>query len=232
MGILLAWGGYSLYTLPVDAVPDVTSNQVDILTLSPSLAPLEVERFITAPIEMAMSNIPGLVEVRSISKFGLSVVKVIFNDQTDVYWARQQIFERLESVKSEIPAELGKPEMGPLTTGLGEIFYYIIKPRNPADSSFSLMEIRTMQDWLVRKQLLSVPGVADVSSFGGFKKEYQAKIRLDRMKSLGVTVEELYDALAQGNSNTGGAYVEKDGKAFTIRGIGLATSVEDIGNIV
>ena len=124
---LMAWGGYSISNLPIDAVPDVTGNQVDVITNSPSLASLEIERFITAPLEMSMSNIPGLLEMRSVSKFGLSVVKLVFDDDTDVYWARQQVFERLEMVKAEIPQELGKPYMGPASTGLGEVFQYVIK---------------------------------------------------------------------------------------------------------
>lgn len=229
---IMVWGVYSLVSLPVDAVPDVTSNQVDIITNSTSLATLEIERFITAPMEMAMTNIPGLVEVRSTSKFGLSVVKLVFNDNTDVYWARQQVFERLEQVKNEIPEELGKPYMGPVSTGLGEVFQYVIRSRDPKDKSFSLMEIRTLQDWYIRKQLLGIQGVAEVSGFGGYKKEYQAVIKPEWMKALNVSIDDLYEALKSGNSNTGGAYIEKNNKAFTIRGIGLATSLEEIGNTV
>ncbi len=232
VAILIIWGSVSLSNLPIDAVPDVTSNQVDIITNTPSLAPLEMEMFVTAPIEMAMSNIPGLVEIRSISKFGLSVVKVVFTDDTDIYWARQQVFERLEQVANEIPAGVGKPYMGPASTGLGEVFQYIIRPKDPKDKSFSLMEIRTMQDWVIRKQLLGIPGIAEVSGFGGYKKEYQAKINPERMKALNVTVDELFEALSKGNSNTGGAYIEKQNKAFTIRGIGLATNLEEIGYTV
>ncbi len=232
VGILIIWGSFSLSNLPIDAVPDVTSNQVDIITNTPSLAPLEMEMFVTAPIEMAMSNIPGLIEMRSISKFGLSVVKVVFTDETDIYWARQQVFERLEAVSSEIPENAGKPYMGPASTGLGEVFQYIIRPKNPKDKSFSPMEIRTMQDWTIRRQLLGVRGIAEVSGFGGFKKEYQAKLNPERMKSLNVTIDELFDALRDGNSNTGGAYIEKQNKAFTIRGIGLASNLEEIGNTV
>lgn len=226
------WGSLSLAKLPVDAVPDVTGNQVDVITNSQSLAALEIERFITAPLEMAMSNIPGLIEMRSTSKFGLSVVKLVFDDDTDVYWARQQVFERLEAVKSEIPQELGKPFMGPVSTGLGEVFQYVIRPKDPKDKSFSLMEIRTLQDWTIRKQLLGIKGVAEVSGFGGYKKEYQATLNPDRMRALDVTIDELFDALSTGNSNTGGAYIEKENKAFTIRGIGLASTLEEIGNTV
>ncbi|MBX7126837.1 MAG: efflux RND transporter permease subunit, partial [Cyclobacteriaceae bacterium] len=229
---MATWGVFSLSRLPVDAVPDVTSNQVDVITNSPSLAALEIERFITSPLEMAMSNIPGLVEVRSVSKFGLSVVKLVFEDDVDVYWARQQVFERLELVKSDIPEELGKPYMGPVSTGLGEVFQYTIRASDPNDKSFSLMEIRTLQDWFIRKQLLGIPGVAEVSGFGGYKKEYQAVIKPERLKALNVTMDDLFTALQHGNSNTGGAYIEKNNKAYTIRGLGLATSLEEIGNTV
>lgn len=232
VAIMMIWGGVSLSKLPIDAVPDVTGNQVDVITNSTSLAALEIERFITAPLEMSMSNIPGLVEMRSVSKFGLSVVKLVFDDATDVYWARQQVFERLEAVKAEIPQELGKPYMGPVSTGLGEVFQYVIRARDPKDKSYSLMEIRTLQDWAIRRQLLGLKGVAEVSGFGGYKKEYQATLNPERMRALGVTIDELFYALSTGNSNTGGAYIEKENKAFTIRGIGLAASLEEIGNAV
>ncbi|WP_448519517.1 CusA/CzcA family heavy metal efflux RND transporter [Rhodoflexus sp.] len=230
--IMAIAGGYSLKNLPIDAVPDVTNNQVDVITYTPSLASLEMEMFVTSPIEMAMSNIPGLLQTRSISKFGLSVVKLVFNDDTDIYWARQQVFERLQQIKNEIPEAAGEPYMGPVSTGLGEVYQYVIRPRDLTDKSFSPMELRTMQDWFIRKQLLGVPGVAEVSGFGGFKKEYQAKLKLDQMRSLGITIDDVYEALSQGNSNTGGAYIEKENKAFTIRGVGLATNLDDIANTV
>jgi cobalt-zinc-cadmium resistance protein CzcA len=232
MLVLICWGGYSLKNLPIDAVPDVTTNQVDVITNSPNLSSLEIERFITTPIEMAMANIPGLIEVRSNSKFGSSVVKLIFEDKIDIYWARQQVFERLESVKSEIPEGAGTPILGPASTGLGEIYQYVIRPVDIKNSKYTSTEIRTIQDWVVRRKLLGLPGVADVSGYGGFTKEYQAKIKPERLKSLGITVDELYEALAKGNSNTGGAYIEKDNKAYTIRGIGLAKNLDDIANTV
>lgn len=232
MLILISWGGYSLSKLPIDAVPDVTTNQVDIITNSPNLSSLEIERFITTPIEMSMANIPGLLEVRSNSKFGSSVVKLIFEDHIDIYWARQQVFERLENVKSEIPEGAGVPVLGPPSTGLGEIFQYVIRPENSDKAKYTLQEIRSIQDWVVRRRLLGLKGVADVSGYGGFSKEYQAKIKPEQMKALGITVDELFESLQKGNSNTGGAYIEKDNKAFTIRGIGLVKSLEDISNTV
>lgn len=228
--VLLIWGSISLVKLPIDAVPDVTSNQVDILTNSPSLATLEVERFITAPIEMQMANIPKLQEVRSISRFGISVVRLVFDDDKNITEARQQVFERLATV--DIPPALGKPEMGPVSTGLGEVYQYVLRPKNPEDKSFDLMEIRTIQDWNVRRKLLGIQGIAEINTFGGYKKEYQAFIKPDRMKALGITIDELYHALSSGNSNTGGSYIERNNKAYVIRGIGLASSLEDIGKTV
>jgi len=230
--IMASVGGISLYNLPIDAVPDVTGTQVDIITVSPSLASLEVERFITTPIEMSMSNISGLKEIRSISKFGLSSVKLIFEDNVDIYWARAQVSERFMGLSSEIPAELGVPSMGPISTGLGEIYQYIVKSKDPEKYPYTAVELRTIQDWIVRKQLLGTPGIADISSFGGFKKEYQARVRPYSLKSLGVTIDELYEALQKGNANTGGGYIEKFGKAYSIRGIGLAGNLEDLGNTV
>lgn len=229
---IILWGSYSLSKLPIDAVPDVTTNQVDVITNSPNLSSLEIERFITTPIEMAMANIPGLIEIRSNSKFGSSVVKLIFNDKVDTYWARQQIFERIEGVKNDIPEGAGTPVLGPASTGLGEIYQYVIRPVDFENSKYSTTEIRTIQDWVVRRKLLGLAGVADVSGYGGFTKEYQAKIRPESLKALGITVDELYQALQKGNSNTGGSYIEKENKAYTIRGIGLAKNLEDIANTV
>ncbi|MBP9688944.1 MAG: efflux RND transporter permease subunit [Bacteroidia bacterium] len=229
---IILWGSYSLSKLPIDAVPDVTTNQVDVITNSPNLSSLEIERFITTPIELAMANIPGLIEIRSNSKFGSSVVKLIFNDKVDTYWARQQIFERIEGVKNDIPEGAGTPVLGPASTGLGEIYQYVIRPVDFENSKYSTTEIRTIQDWVVRRKLLGLAGVADVSGYGGFTKEYQAKIRPESLKALGITVDELYQALQKGNSNTGGSYIEKENKAYTIRGIGLAKNLEDIANTV
>jgi len=232
MLVLVIAGGFALRNLPIDAVPDVTNQQVDVITNSPNLSSLEIEKFITTPIEMAMANIPGLTEVRSTSKFGSAVVKLIFTDDTDIYWARQQVFERLEQVKAEIPEGAGTPILGPVSTGLGEIYQYVIRNENPDDPKYTLTEIRTIQDWTVRRKLLGMAGVADVSGYGGFSKEYQAKLKLDRMRALDVTIDDLYRALAGGNSNTGGAYIEKDNKAYTIRGIGLVQNLNDIASTV
>jgi len=232
MLVIMVWGGYSLRNLPIDAVPDVTNNQVDVITNSPNLSSLEIERFITTPVELAMANIPGLIEVRSTSRFGSSVVKLIFRDDIDTYWARAQVNERLAQVQAEIPEGAGTPIMGPPSTGLGEIFQYIIRPKDITNSPYTLEELRTIQDWYVRRRLLGLPGVADVSGYGGYKKEYQAMLKPEQMKALNVTVDELYEALSKGNSNTGGAYIEKENKAFTIRGIGLVQSLEDVKKTV
>lgn len=230
--VLIAWGGYSLKNLPIDATPDVTNQQVDVITNSQNLSSLEIEKFISTPIELAMANIPGLIEARSVSKFGSSVVKLIFTDDTDIYWARQQVFERLEQVKNDIPEGAGTPILGPVSTGLGEIYQYVIRPIDPKNPRYTLTEIRTLQDWSIRRQLLGMEGIADVSGYGGYSKEYQAKLKPERMRALGVTVDDLYAALSQGNGNTGGAYIEKDNKAFTIRGVGLINTIDEVAQTV
>lgn len=229
---LVGWGTYSVLRLPLDAVPDVTNNQVQVITRSPSLAPLEIERYISAPVEYATATIPGLVEVRSISRFGLSVVTLVFNDDVDVYWARTQVAERLQQIQADIPPGYGTPTLAPVSTGLGEVFQYVLRPINPADTTYDLMELRTMQDWIVRLKLLGTDGVADVSSFGGYVKEYQAKLDPALMRAAGVTLQEVFSALEQGNGNTGATYIEKEGQALFVRGLGLVTSLEDLGNIV
>lgn len=232
VAVLIVWGSYSLSKLPIDAVPDITNNQVEILVVSPNLGPLETERFLTTPIEMSMSNIPGLVEVRSISKFGLSDVTLVFTDETDLYWARSQILERLKQLEEELPAGFGTPFLAPVTTGLGEIYQYIIQPKDPNNTSYSLMELRTLQDWVIRKKILGIEGIADVSSFGGLKKEYQAKVKIDRLKALNVSLEEVFTAIENSNGNTGGAYIERNKRALIIRGIGLVKTLDDVGSAV
>ncbi|MDX2190899.1 MAG: CusA/CzcA family heavy metal efflux RND transporter [Bacteroidota bacterium] len=231
-GLLFLYGSYSVTRLPLDAVPDVTNNQVTIITQNSNLAPYEMEKFITSPLELSMANLPGLIEIRSISKFGLSNVILVFKDDVDVYRARQLVMERLKELEADMPAELGRPTLAPVSTGLGEIYQYVIRPKNPNDTSYSLMDLRTIQDWIVRKKLLGTEGVADVSSFGGYVKEYQAKVKPSLLRATNVSMADLFDALEKGNGNTGGAYIEKEGTAFLIRGIGLAQSLEDIRNIV
>ncbi len=228
---LISWGVLSFSKLPIDAVPDITNNQVQVITVSPSLAAPEVERLITFPIEQATASVPGIVEIRSFSRFGLSLVTIVFNDNTDVYWARQQVSERLQQVRSEIPADAGNPSLGPVTTGLGEIFQYAVKPKKGYEGKYSPTELRTIQDWIVRRQLLGTPGVADVSSFGGNLKQYEVAVNSDRLKSMNMTVQDVFTALQQNNQNTGGAYIEKGPTVLYIRSEGLAKTLDDIGKI-
>jgi cobalt-zinc-cadmium resistance protein CzcA len=229
---LVAWGGYSLSRLPIDALPDITSNQVVVYTVAPSLAAQEIERLVSFPVEQAMATIPGRVEVRSFSRFGLSVVTVVFEDQTDIYWARTQVSERLKEAESQIPAGTGRPELAPLSTGLGEIYQYLVRAKPDYEKQYNATELRTIQDWIVRRQLLGTPGVADVSSFGGLLKQYEVALDPERLRSLGVTVNEVYQAVASNNQNAGGAYLDQNPTAAFIRTEGLATSPADIGNIV
>lgn len=228
---LIVWGGYSLTQLPIDAVPDITNNQVQVITVSPSLAALDIERLVTFPVEQTMATIPGINEIRSFSRFGLSVVTIVFGDDIDVYWARQQVNERLGQAKGQIPAGAGSPELAPLTTGLGEIYQYIIRPKEGYEEKFKPSDLRTIQDWIVRRQLLGTEGVADVSSWGGYLKQYEIAINPEKLRSLNVGVDEIFMALEQNNQNTGGAYIDRKPNAYFIRSEGLVVSIEDIENI-
>ena len=203
--------------LPIDAVPDITNNQVLVITNAPSLGAPDVERFITVPIEQATRNVPGIVEQRSFSRFGLSLVTIVFDDGTDVYWARTQINERLSQVRQQIPQGMGSPELGPVTTGLGEIFQYVVRPKPGYEGKYSMAELRTIQDWVVRKQLLSTEGIADVSSFGGELKQYEVAVKSDKLRSLNVTISDVFQSLQANNQNTGGAYIEKGPTVLFIR---------------
>lgn len=229
---LIGWGTYEVTRLPIDAVPDITDNQVQVITVSPSLGAPDVERLITFPVEQACSNIPGLKQIRSFSRFGLSLVTIVFNDETDVYWARQQIAERLQQVQQEIPAGAGSPEMAPVTTGLGEIYQYVLRPEPGYEGKYGPMELRTLQDWVVRRQLLGTPGIADVSSFGGQLKQYEIAVIPAQLKANNITIADVFSALEKNNENTGGAYIEKGPTVLYIRSEGLATSLEDIQKIV
>lgn len=229
---LIGWGVWSVTQLPIDAVPDITNNQVQVITQSPSLAAEDIERLVTFPIEVGLSNIPGLTEIRSFSRFGLSIVTVVFTDATDVYWARQQIAERLQNVAGQIPPGVGTPTMAPVTTGLGEIFQYTVVPKKGYESKYSLADLRTIQDWTIRRGLLGTPGVADVSGFGGLLKQYEIAVDPDRLRSVGVTITDIFTALQQNNQNTGGAYIDKKPNAYFIRSNGLITSTNDIADIV
>lgn len=232
VGVLICWGGYELTRLPIDAVPDITDNQVQIITVSPSLGAPDVERLISFPVEQACSNISGLKQIRSFSRFGLSLVTIVFTDQTDLYWARQQVNERLQQVTREIPAGIGSPELAPISTGLGEIYQYVVRPKDGYEGKFDAMQLRTIQDWTVRRQLMGTPGVAEVSSFGGMLKQYEIAVNPARLKAHGVTISEVFDALERNNENTGGAYIEKGPTVLYIRSEGLTKTLSDIEQIV
>jgi len=230
--VLIAWGSYSITQLPIDAVPDITNNQVQLLTIAPSQAAQDIERLVTFPIEQGVSNIPGIQEIRSFSRFGLSVVTVVFKDDIDIYWARQQISERLNTIKDMIPAQIGTPVLAPVSTGLGEIYQYVLKPEAGYENTYSLTDLRTMQDWIVRRQLLGVEGVADVGSFGGKLKQYEIAIDPTRLRSMNVSIKQIFKALEENNQNTGGAYIDKKPNAYYLRSEGLIESINDIEQIV
>ncbi|HQS50847.1 MAG TPA: efflux RND transporter permease subunit, partial [Daejeonella sp.] len=229
---LIGWGAYSLTKLPIDAVPDITDNQVMVITVTPTLAAQEVERLITFPVEQTMASIPGIKQIRSFSRFGLSLVTVVFNEDVDIYWARQQINERLGEAAKQIPEGVGEPEMAPVTTGLGEIYQYVIHPKKGYEKKYTPMELRTIQDWIIKRQLLGTPGVAEVSGFGGYVKQYEIAVNPDRLRSLNVSISDIFDALETNNQNTGGAYINKSPNAYFIRSEGLIETVEDIEKIV
>jgi cobalt-zinc-cadmium resistance protein CzcA len=229
---LIGYGAYNVTKLPIDAVPDITNNQVLVITPSPSLGAADIERLITFPIEQATRNIPGIIEQRSFSRFGLSLVTIVFNDETNVYWARQQIGEKLARIQNEIPPSLGTPTLGPVTTGLGEIFQYVVKPKPGFENKFDALELRTIQDWIIRRQLLGTPGVADVSSFGGKLKQYEISVNYDRLQSYNLTIPDIFSALENNNQNTGGAYIEKGPTVLFIRTEGLIQTENDIASIV
>jgi cobalt-zinc-cadmium resistance protein CzcA len=231
MGLII-WGMVAVTKLPIDAVPDITNNQVLVITAAPSLGAPDVERFITVPVEQATRNVPGIIEQRSFSRFGLSLVTIVFDDKTDVYWARQQVGERLVQVQQQIPAGIGVPELGPVTTGLGEIFQYVVKAKKGYEDKYSLTELRSIQDWIVRRQLLGTDGVADVSSFGGLVKQYEVAISTAKLNSFKLTIGDVYKAMQDNNQNTGGAYIEKGPNILFIRSEGLVKNIEDISQIV
>ncbi|MBV2228028.1 MAG: CusA/CzcA family heavy metal efflux RND transporter [Sphingobacterium mizutaii] len=228
---LIAVGSYQLTRLPIDAVPDITNNQVQVITVAPSYGATDIERLITFPIEQANNNISGRKEIRSFSRFGLSLVTIVFEDHVDIYWARQQVAERLQKVQQEIPAEIGIPELGPISTGLGEIYQYVIRAKTGYERKFNVTELRTIQDWVVRRQLLGVQGVAEVSSFGGKLKQYEIAVNPDKLNAYGITIHDVFQALNDNNQNTGGSYIEKGPTVLYIRSEGLVNSIMDIENI-
>lgn len=228
---LIGFGIYEATKLPIDAQPDITNNQVQIITVAPSLGASDIERLVTFPIELANSNIHGITEIRSFSRFGLSLVTIVFDDKTDVYWARQQVSERLQTVQNEIPDGVGVPELGPISTGLGEIYQYVLRPEKGYEDKYDVTELRTIQDWIVRRQLLGVKGVAEVSSFGGKLKQYEIAVNANKLQALNLTVSDVFTALENNNQNTGGAYIEKGPTVLYIRSEGLIGNTEDIESI-
>jgi cobalt-zinc-cadmium resistance protein CzcA len=229
---LVVWGIWSAIRLPVDAVPDITNNQVQIITQTPTLAAQETEQLVTYPIEQSLANLPDLVEMRSISRFGLSVITVVFEDDVDIYFARQLIGEKLKEAEENIPKGIGTPELAPVSTGLGEVYQYILHPRKGAEDKYSAMDLRTMQDWIVARQLYGTKGVAEINSFGGLLKQYEVAINPAKLKGMNITMAEIFNALSRNNENTGGAYIDKKPNAYFIRGIGLVSNMDDIRNIV
>lgn len=227
---LIVWGVWSLSRLPFDATPDITDNQVQVITQAPSLGAQEVEQNITTPIEMALANIPQLVERRSISRSGLSVITLVFDDDADIYWARSQVHQMLEDATKDLPKNTNT-EMGPVATALGEIFHYTVRAQKGYENQYSLTQLRTIHDWIVRKQLSGTPGVAEVSGWGGFVKQYEVAINTEQLNANGLTVSEVFDALEKNNANTGGSYIEQNSNQYYIRGIGVVKTMDDIANI-
>lgn len=227
---LAIWGVWSLVHLPFDSTPDITDNQVQVITQAPSLGAQEVEQYVTTPVEMALANIPRIRERRSISRSGLSVITLVFDDAADIYWARSQVSQVVEQLEKELPKNT-ETEMGPIATGLGEIYHYTIRAKEGYEHQYSLTQLRTMQDWIVRKQLSGTPGVAEVSGWGGYVKQYEVAINTDQLNASGVSVSEVFDALQRNNANTGGSYIEENSNQYYIRGIGVVKNLEDVANI-
>jgi cobalt-zinc-cadmium resistance protein CzcA len=229
---LIIGGIWSITKVPLDAVPDITNNQVQVITQAPNLGTEDIEQFVTYPVEVAMANLPGVTEIRSVSRFGLSVVTIVFEDDMGTYLPRQLVAEKLTEVKEEIPQGFGEPSMGPISTGLGEIYQYTLEVDSAYRNQYSAADLRTMQDWIVRRQMAMVPGVVEVNAFGGNIKQYEVAVDPDELKAIGLTISDIFTALEKNNQNTGGAYIEKDHYANFIRGEGLARSLKDIENIV
>ncbi len=228
---LIVWGAYSLSKLPFDSTPDITNNQVQIITTAPSLGAQEVEQYITTPVEMALANIPKVIERRSISRSGLSVITLVFKDDADIYWAREQVSQALKEAEESLPTGKASVGMAPITTGLGEIYHYTVRAKKGYEDRYSLSDIRTIQDWVVRKQLSGTEGVAEVSGWGGYVKQYEVAVDGDRLLAAGLTIPDIYRALETNNENTGGSYIEKNSDQYFIRGIGLVNSLADIEKI-
>ena len=228
---LIVFGGYSAYQLPIDVTPDITNNQVQVITVTPNLATQEVEQFVTSPLELAMANIPKVKEIRSTSMLGLSTLTVVFKDNMDNYLARQLVSEKISEAEQVIPEGFGKPEMSPVSTGLGEIYQYIVEPKAGYEDKYNAMDLRTIQDWIIKRQLSGTEGVVEINSFGGFLKEYEIAVNPDKLRSLNITINDIFYALDANNENTGASYIEKYKSSYFIRSVGLTKSLEDIREI-
>ncbi len=229
---LVFWGGYSLSKLPIDALPDITSNQVQVITQSPALAASEVEKFITYPLEISLRTIPNVKGIRSVSRMGLSIITVVFDDAVAMDVARQQVSEKLKGAEPYLLKGAGVPEMAPITTGLGEFFQYTLEVDPAFKDQYSLADLRTYQDWIVKRQLLGIPGVVEVSSFGGNLKQYEVAVNPERLRAMHVTVNQIFTALENNNSNSGGSYLEKGTDVYFIRTEGMLGSLADVENVV
>lgn len=228
---LVIYGAFETTRLPIDAVPDITNNQVQIITVAPAYGATDIERLVTFPVEQANCNIAGIKEIRSFSRFGLSLVTIVFTDKTDIYWARQQVSERLQKIQSVIPPAIGTPELGPISTGLGEIYQYVVKAQKGYENQFTVTDLRTIQDWVVRRQLLGVEGVAEVSSFGGKLKQYEVAVNSDKLNAYNLDISKVFNAIEANNANTGGSYIEKGPTALFIKTEGLLKTKEEIKDI-
>jgi len=229
---LIGWGSYSLSHLNIDALPDITNNQVQVITLAPTLASQEVEQYVTAPIEAACASLPDMEELRSISRLGLSVITIVFKDKVDIYLARQMVNERLKEAEEHIPKGVGSPDLAPVSTGLGDIYQYVLHAEPSYDSLYSDMELRTIQDWIVKRQLMRVPGIAEINTLGGHLKQYEIAVNTQQLKAMNVTMQELFEALEKNNESTGGSYIEKGPNSYFIRGLGMVQNLRDIEAIV
>ena len=230
--VLIGWGSYSLKQIPLDAIPDITNNQVMVITQAPSLATQEVEQLITSPIEISLSNLPNVVKIRSVSRFGISVITVVFEEFVDTYLARQQITEQLKLVEEDIPKHFGTPELAPVTTGLGEVFQYILHTTPEYASVYNAMDLRTMNDWIVKRQLSGTKGVIEVNGWGGLLKQYEVAVSPAKLKSFNLSIKDVFSALSNNNENTGGGYIEKQHSTYFIRANGVVSSLKDIESIV
>ena len=229
---IVGFGLYSLTQIPIGAVPDVTNNQVQVITTSRNLSTQDMEQFITYPVELEMANLPGVEEIRSVSKFGLSVVTIVFKDDMGTFLPRQLIAEKIKSASEKIPVGFGSPEMGPITTGLGEIYQYILDVKPAFKDKYTTQDLRTIQDWIVKRQLSGIPGVVEVNTWGGFLKQYEVAIDTDKLYAMNISAHDVFTALEANNSVSGGSYIEKKNQAYFIRGEGLITSLYDIENVV